>query len=547
MFKNKRQNRIVRIVSLLVSLAVMGVIFFMSSQNGSSSDRLSISFTSLLFSREWDAAAILNILTRKFAHITEFAALAVPLYFFFSTFKIKVSARCAVPFCLTAVYAVSDEIHQLFVEGRACLVSDMVIDSLGALLAIYILNLIVRKVTFKNKESKIIDTTVADSVFNIACAFMYGKKANIMVPDDKFNEFTSKLREHKLLPVASFSLNENTGISDLNRKALKKEAFGQIIGQENKNAAFLTAYKAMTDAGAKPICIKGCICAGLWSEPSLRISGDADILAAGDDFRICSDILKSLGYTSSESNSSNEVCFYNNKNGSRIELHSSLFAKDSPASDFNSVVGDLSINPLTVTIDGVDVFCPYAQDHLVYLILHAFRHFINSGVGIRQLMDISLFCKDESIDWNIVFEKCSQVAADGFLSAVLLICSKYFGLDINRIDSSSFNCSLDCELLLKDIKSGGIYGPADMDKHHSGRITLNNYDSSQNGKHNSVIFLPLEKMKKRYSYLCRFPFLLPVAWLQRVFSYLLSDHNVSDTLASGRSRTQIMKYYGIIK
>lgn len=45
-------------------------------------------------------------------------------------------------FILTAAYAVSDEMHQLFVEGRACRAFDVLVDSLGAaagIIALYIL------------------------------------------------------------------------------------------------------------------------------------------------------------------------------------------------------------------------------------------------------------------------------------------------------------------------------------------------------------------------------------------------------------------------
>lgn len=548
MYKSKRKKIIIRFSSLAAALALMGIIFFFSSQTGTASDNLSISFTSFLFTKDWDSALILNWLIRKLAHVAEYAALSVPVYFFFSTFKISIPMRCAASFCLAALYSVSDEIHQLFVEGRSCSISDMLVDSLGALAAVFILNLIVRRVVYGKSRPDSEDPAAADAVFEAASAFMRGEKTAISgIDDDNFEAFTSLLLEHKLLPVAASVLTDDANVSANNLKSLKDTAFAQIISQENRNSAFVKAYKAMTEAGAKPIAVKGCVCASLWRESSLRISWDADILADGDDFETCRKVLESLGYKPDEHISSNEICFVDEKKGSRIELHSSLFADDFSFSKLNSAIGDLSKNTSSVNIDGAEIICPDVQEHLVYLVLHSFRHFITSGVGIRQLMDISLFCRDESINWNDVFEKCSEVSADGFLSAVLLISEKYFGLDISKIDSPAFDKSIDCEILLDDIKPGGIYGPRDADKHHSGNLTLNGYSKSQNGERNAIFFLPLSRMKKRYTYLRRYPFLLPVAWAQRFFNYAFSEHNVSETFASGKSRIQMMKYYGIIK
>ncbi len=547
MYKSKRVKLIIRVFSLTAALAIMGVIFFFSSQNGTSSDKLSISLTSLLLAKEWDSAAILNSLVRKIAHVTEYAVLSVPVYFFFSTFKITVPARCAASFGITALYAVTDEIHQLFVEGRTCLVSDMLLDSFGALVTVYLLNLIVSRVLRGKNGAGSENPAAADAVFEAARAFMCGEKTAVPgIDDSNFEEFVLKLREHKLLPVASFVLNDDARISENNRRLLQDEAFAQIISQENGNSAFLKAYKALTEAGAKPIAVKGCVCASLWSEPSLRISGDADILAKDGDFETCRRVLESLGYKPSGHDPSNEICFSNPK-GCRIELHSSPFKEDASFSKLNSAVGDMSEMASTVNIDGVEIICPGVQDHFVYLVLHAFKHFVNSGVGIRQLMDICLLSKDESIDWNTVFEKCSGVSADGFLSAVLLISAEYFGLDISRINSPLFRKDVDCEIMLKDIKSGGIYGTRNTDKHHSGSLTVNSYAESQNGERNAVIFLPAGRMKRRYPYLRRYPFLLPLAWLQRVFGYVFSDHDAAETFASGKSRIKIMKYYGIIK
>ncbi|MCM1049184.1 MAG: VanZ family protein [Clostridiales bacterium] len=67
---------------------------------------------------------------RKAAHMTEYAVLAVLLYIWLGKWQAAV--------ILAALYAASDEIHQLFVPGRAGRLGDVIIDSAGAFLGVFI-------------------------------------------------------------------------------------------------------------------------------------------------------------------------------------------------------------------------------------------------------------------------------------------------------------------------------------------------------------------------------------------------------------------------
>lgn len=58
---------------------------------------------------------------------------------------------------LTSAYAVTDEIHQLFVEGRSCQITDWTIDTLGAVIgttAFIIISLIINAYIKKKIDSK---------------------------------------------------------------------------------------------------------------------------------------------------------------------------------------------------------------------------------------------------------------------------------------------------------------------------------------------------------------------------------------------------------
>lgn len=150
-----KKIKAVRIVSGAFVLAVLATIFILSAQKAEESDRVSLSFSALLFSGDFDLALLMNSLIREIAHMCEYAALSVPLFIFVSTFLDKTKLQFAIPAASSVLYAVSDEIHQYFVEGRACELKDVILDSSGAVIGIIciflILRLIIKK---KNKDGR---------------------------------------------------------------------------------------------------------------------------------------------------------------------------------------------------------------------------------------------------------------------------------------------------------------------------------------------------------------------------------------------------------
>ncbi len=73
---------------------------------------------------------------RKIAHMTEFGILFLLLLIPASLFIKKMSVRPVTAFAISFLYGVSDEIHQLFVPGRAGMVRDVLIDMLGVVMAL---------------------------------------------------------------------------------------------------------------------------------------------------------------------------------------------------------------------------------------------------------------------------------------------------------------------------------------------------------------------------------------------------------------------------
>ena len=118
-------------------------------------------FTSLLRLEGEDKAAVIDKFEhflRKGAHMFSYLVLSVLTSCFALSFEeIKIHLGILLSMSFTLVYALSDEIHQLYVVGRAGRLSDVMIDMIGAsiglLLVFFVRRLIKSK---KNKSSAVL-------------------------------------------------------------------------------------------------------------------------------------------------------------------------------------------------------------------------------------------------------------------------------------------------------------------------------------------------------------------------------------------------------
>ena len=117
------------------SLLCMTAIFYFSSHNAEESGELSSSLTYKLF-KDGAFMETLEVLVRKTAHVIIFAALS----FCTANTVRQVTQNKRYIFIISVTwcsfYAATDEWHQYFVPGRACMWQDWVIDTLGVLLGI---------------------------------------------------------------------------------------------------------------------------------------------------------------------------------------------------------------------------------------------------------------------------------------------------------------------------------------------------------------------------------------------------------------------------
>ncbi len=161
-------NQIRICIFLILTIAWMIVIFMFSNSPGDESGQTSrevgrlfcrifvSGFEEMAFDEQEELALLLDHPIRKLAHFTEYMILGA-LLAGIPTFKVKADywKRGLIIWGIACLYAISDEVHQLFVPGRDGAVKDVLLDSSGALVGVLIGLVVVRIcVRMKNKAGE---------------------------------------------------------------------------------------------------------------------------------------------------------------------------------------------------------------------------------------------------------------------------------------------------------------------------------------------------------------------------------------------------------
>ena len=143
----------------------MGFIFSMSCENAEESSNTSgqiirVALSTVPGFEEQPEEVKVNIIeklqfiVRKSAHFIGYMILGILASGLILQYE-NINKKYPLAFLICVIYAISDEIHQLFVPGRAGQVRDVLIDSAGSLLGIIIVMTFEKLLIKFNKKHKI--------------------------------------------------------------------------------------------------------------------------------------------------------------------------------------------------------------------------------------------------------------------------------------------------------------------------------------------------------------------------------------------------------
>ena len=371
---------------------------------------------------------------------------------------------------------------------------------------------------------------------------------------NEWEEILSLAEAHRVLPMVFQAVYACPAAKLADKRLMsfyRSCAIQMVALQTWKSAEFHPLLQALQEAGIQPLVVKGVTCRELYPNPDHRLSSDEDVLIDPEQFAACHRVLTEFGLTTRDPDSdSYEIGYVRPDSSLYVEIHRSLFPEEHTAyGDMNRFFTD--VRSRAVQQRGVPTLHP--TDHMLYLLCHAFKHFLHSGFGVRQVCDLILYANayGSQIDWNYILTCCREIRAEQFAAGLFRIGWKYFGfsLEQSRYPLQWQAIYVDETFLLEDILQAGVYGSADKDRLHSSSLTLHAVSNQKQGTSGSIfktLFPSARDMEGKYPYLKDKPMLLPIAWTDRILKYSKSTANPTDSIRIANNRIQLLKKYGVL-
>lgn len=372
-------------------------------------------------------------------------------------------------------------------------------------------------------------------------------------------------KEHNLL--ALFVEGASKHYSFISRPEYEKEmneSIAIVSAQVRRTSAFLKLYEAFVEVDLHPIVMKGLICRELYGTlGDHRPSGDEDILIRPSEYELAKRILIENGYiseiekeTEAKIDRLQEVSFIHPKERLHIELHLNPMGRET---EERTRMSEYFVNVFEdyreVNIQGILVRTMNHQEHLTFLILHAFKHFTMGGFGIRQMLDILLYQQQfgSEIDFKQLDKTLFEFKAAVFWNDMIHIGNKYFGFKFSAMMEP--NCPQE---LLEDMVQSGAFGNKSQAEITAGRATMRasaNYMKNKSSNMFNVVWKSIFPSKGymlyQAPYLKKNPWLLPVAWFRRWGKFIKKNKgdNANLTVESmkiSQRRMKVLKKYDLV-
>lgn len=312
---------------------------------------------------------------------------------------------------------------------------------------------------------------------------------------------------HNLLGVCHCALYDIKGLPDGFLGRLKEAFEEYIFAYQCQNNVKALLSQLLGDSQIRHIFFKGAVLRELYPLPEARAMGDIDILIDEKNRDRVKTLLTENGFQCIAQNG--QVYDYVRDNV-LIEMHTALTSEFGEnlfcrAFEFSGGAGCCKVLN--------------ADFHLAYMIAHTANHLKYTGAGIRFVLDLAVWQSKNKIDFDTLFAMLEEINLCKFGRALLSVCAKWFG--VGR------DFGIDTRKLEEYLVSDGVFGSLkdSRDTTVSRLIQLQALNEDSNGTKSAFalklqLAFPSYAALRKASYI-RFldgrPYLLPLAWIYRVF------------------------------
>lgn len=280
-----------------------------------------------------------------------------------------------------------------------------------------------------------------------------------------------------------------------------------IIISEKQKLETYNVCRAFGENSIDHMLLKGALLREMYPHADMRLMSDIDILIKTEQYDRINKVMTQLGFVE-KAESDHEYIW--EKSGIVIELHKRLIP--SYNKDYYAYYGDgwkLAIPSSTLP----HRYEMSAEDQMIYLFTHFAKHYRGGGIGLRHMTDLYVYRKSVGeLDEEYLKEELQKLKIYEFYTNITKTIDVWFN------DAASDEKT---DLITDVIFTNGVYG-LNSKRRIAETVILKKRKSpikSERLQHIiRTIFPSLKNMRLKYGFLEKLPFLLPVAWIIRLFN-----------------------------
>ena len=280
-----------------------------------------------------------------------------------------------------------------------------------------------------------------------------------------------------------------------------------VITDTEQLEEYKSVCELLKECGAQIIPIKGIVIKNYYHETAMRSMSDVDILYRHGRRKQIHKKMLSEGYEVKSRSTANYHDTYIKDERISIELHRSLLSKSERLQGyFEQVFKRAKANG-----DGTYKMTP--EDEYLYFIAHSAKHFFESGLGVRPVIDCYLYKKAyaDNLDMKYVRKILGRAKLTDFEKRLSALGDKWFaGINSLYVNEEIEEFFLACE----------PHGSSANLKINLTQKMLNEGITIPGAKRKYVLHLffpPYKEMCEEYTSLKKTPVLLPVFWARKLF------------------------------
>lgn len=324
-------------------------------------------------------------------------------------------------------------------------------------------------------------------------------------------------KQHSVLGMLSYAvekLDSEYQLSDELLAELKQIQRSELIIEANIQVETEKLLKALNSQNINVVLLKGMVLKEYYPVPSMRSMSDVDVLYKESDKAEIKDTFKEQGYKLTR-DFGGELN-YIKPPFHHYELHPYLVPMDSKSYNaFQDVWDDLRYF-------GDGFYSTMSLENTyIYMLEHLAKHIEKAGAGLRMIMDVFVFLRNEkdNLDLEFVNKKLRELRLCDFSEIVKSIADNWFMSENPDTETT----------VAQFILNSGTFGITD----NAILQTSIRHEHKSGKKQNGIKYL-LRKIFPEYNHICArfpsakkcyilYPFYIPAYWCLRLFK----DRNVN--------------------